>query len=73
VAQDNAAAVEPEAKGKLQLRNDKCRSASGGMTSGNAIAGKLNERNVPTARGGKWTHMQVGAILRPFGASASAA
>jgi DNA invertase Pin-like site-specific DNA recombinase len=37
-----------------------------GFTSHNAIAGKLNERNVPTARGGKWTHMQVGAILHPF-------
>ena len=35
-----------------------------GATSANAIAVKLNERNVPTARGGKWTHMQVGAILR---------
>ena len=42
-----------------------------GATSANAIAGKLNERNVRTARGGKWTHVQVGAILRPFeGASA---
>jgi DNA invertase Pin-like site-specific DNA recombinase len=42
-----------------------------GVTSLNAIAAKLNERNVRTARGGKWTHMQVGAILRPFeGASA---
>ena len=44
-----------------------------GFTSHNAIAGKLNERNVPTARGGKWTHMQVGAILHPFEASASVA
>jgi Resolvase, N terminal domain/Recombinase len=35
-------------------------------TSHNAIAGKLNERNVRTARGGKWTHVQVGAILHPF-------
>jgi hypothetical protein len=33
----------------------------------NAIAAKLNERNVRTARGGKWTHVQVGAILSPFG------
>jgi DNA invertase Pin-like site-specific DNA recombinase len=47
-----------------------------GAHSANAIATKLNERNVPTARGGKWTHMQVGAILHPFvevGASAAAA
>jgi DNA invertase Pin-like site-specific DNA recombinase len=42
-----------------------------GVTSHNAIAGKLNERRVPTARGGKWTHVQVGAVLRPFGASAA--
>jgi DNA invertase Pin-like site-specific DNA recombinase len=46
-----------------------------GITSHNAIAAKLNERNVATARGGKWTHVQVGAVLRPFadGAVASAA
>ena len=37
-----------------------------GATSHNAIAAKLNERNVKTARGGTWTHVQVGAILRPF-------
>jgi hypothetical protein len=37
--------------------------------SANAIAAKLNERNVKTARGGKWTHVQVGAILHPFEAS----
>ena len=37
-----------------------------GATSHNAIAAKLNERNVKTARGGIWTHVQVGAILRPF-------
>ena len=43
-----------------------------GATSHNAIAAKLNERNVRTARGGKWTHVQVGAILHPFVASAVA-
>jgi len=43
----------------------------GGATSANAIAAKLNERNVKTARGGKWTHVQVGAVLRPFDASAA--
>jgi len=37
-----------------------------GATSHNAIAAKLNERNVRTARGGVWTHVQVGAILHPF-------
>ena len=37
-----------------------------GVTSHNAIAAKLNERGVKTARGGVWTHVQVGAILRPF-------
>jgi len=34
-----------------------------GTTSHNAIAAKLNERNVRTARGGTWTHVQVGAIF----------
>jgi DNA invertase Pin-like site-specific DNA recombinase len=43
-----------------------------GFTSHNAIAGKLNERNIKTARGGKWTHMQVGAILYPFEESVAA-
>jgi hypothetical protein len=37
-----------------------------GATSHHAIAAKLNERNVRTARGGAWTHVQVGAILHPF-------
>jgi len=43
-----------------------------GATSHNAIAAELNKRNVKTARGGTWTHVQVGAILRPFEASAVA-
>jgi DNA invertase Pin-like site-specific DNA recombinase len=44
-----------------------------GATSHNAIAARLNERNVRTARGGTWTHVQVGAILHPFdGASVAA-
>jgi hypothetical protein len=34
-----------------------------GVTSKNVMAGKLNERNVPTARGGKWTLFQVGKAL----------
>jgi DNA invertase Pin-like site-specific DNA recombinase len=34
-----------------------------GHTSRNAIAGQLNVRRVATARGGRWTHMQVGQIL----------
>jgi DNA invertase Pin-like site-specific DNA recombinase len=34
-----------------------------GATSHNAIAGKLNARNVPTARGRKWSHVQVAAVL----------
>jgi len=37
-----------------------------GFTSHNAIAAKLNERNVRTARPGTWKHVQVGTILRPF-------
>ena len=40
-----------------------------GAMSHNAIAAKLNERNVRTARGGAWTHVQVGAILHPFAAA----
>jgi hypothetical protein len=39
------------------------RSLQRGGISNNAIAGQLNERNVKTARGGKWTHVQVGNIL----------
>jgi hypothetical protein len=35
-----------------------------GATSLNAIAAKLDERNVPTARSGRWTHVQVGAVLK---------
>jgi DNA invertase Pin-like site-specific DNA recombinase len=34
-----------------------------GATSHNAIAAKLNARNVRTARGRRWTHVQVGAVL----------
>jgi DNA invertase Pin-like site-specific DNA recombinase len=36
---------------------------AGGVTSHNAIAAKLNERKVKTARGGRWSHVQVGMIL----------
>jgi DNA invertase Pin-like site-specific DNA recombinase len=43
-----------------------------GATSHNAIAAKLNERNVKTARGGTWTHVQVGAILHPFEVASAA-
>jgi ABC transporter substrate binding protein len=42
-----------------------------GAASHNAIAAKLNERNVCTARGGAWTHVQVGAILHPFGGASA--
>jgi DNA invertase Pin-like site-specific DNA recombinase len=34
-----------------------------GASSANAIAGKLNERKVQTRCGGRWSHVQVGAIL----------
>jgi DNA invertase Pin-like site-specific DNA recombinase len=36
---------------------------NGGLVSANAIAGKLNERKIPTRRGGRWTHVQVSALL----------
>jgi DNA invertase Pin-like site-specific DNA recombinase len=34
-----------------------------GVTSHNALAKKLNERNVPTRRGRRWTHVQIAAAL----------
>jgi DNA invertase Pin-like site-specific DNA recombinase len=34
-----------------------------GYTSHNAIASQLNARKVATARGGRWTHVQVRQIL----------
>jgi DNA invertase Pin-like site-specific DNA recombinase len=34
-----------------------------GHVSANAIASKLNERGVQSRRGGRWSHVQVGAIL----------
>jgi hypothetical protein len=34
-----------------------------GHKSNNAIAGQLNVRKVATARGGRWTHVQVRQIL----------
>lgn len=34
-----------------------------GITSARGIARELDARNVPTARGGKWTAVQVGALL----------
>jgi adenine/guanine phosphoribosyltransferase-like PRPP-binding protein len=33
-----------------------------GFTSDAAIAAQLNARNVPTARGKEWTHVQVGKV-----------
>jgi DNA invertase Pin-like site-specific DNA recombinase len=36
---------------------------AGGVISHNAIAAKLNERRVKTARSGRWSHVQVGMIL----------
>lgn len=35
-----------------------------GITSANAIAHRLNDRGVMTARGGKWTHVQVDAATQ---------
>ena len=34
-----------------------------GVKSRAALAAALNARKVPTARGGRWSHVQVGAIL----------
>jgi hypothetical protein len=41
-----------------------------GASSHNVIAAKLNERG--PARGGVWTHVQVGAILHPFEVASAA-
>ena len=38
-----------------------------GAVSQEAIAAKLNERKVPTARGGKWRHSQVAAVIARAG------
>ena len=35
----------------------------GGATSANAIAARLNERKIATRRGGRWSHVQVAALL----------
>ena len=40
-----------------------------GHTSCNAIAGQLNARKVATARGGRWTHVQVRQIINRAGGS----
>jgi hypothetical protein len=61
--------AEQEAAGLNRSAAFCCRSGQPWPT---AIAAKLNERNVRTARGGKWTHVQVGAILHPFVAGAAA-
>jgi len=37
--------------------------APSGVKSRAALAAALNARKVPTARGGIWSHVQVGAIL----------
>ena len=34
-----------------------------GITTQNGIAAALNARGVPTARGGAWSHVQVGRLL----------
>jgi len=38
-----------------------------GAKSNAAIAAKLNERRAPTARGGKWAHVQVAAVIARAG------
>ena len=46
-----------------------------GCESLRAIAAALEERGIPTARGGKWSSVQVGRLLeaaRPFDATAGA-
>ena len=51
--------------------------AAGGCESLRAIAPGLEERGIPTARGGKWSAVQVSRLLEaarsPFGASVAVA
>jgi len=42
---------------------------AGGAGSHTSIAAKLNETKVPTARGGKWAHVQVAAVMARAAAS----
>ena len=35
-----------------------------GVTSQRGIARELNRRGIPASRGGAWSHVQVGALLR---------
>ncbi len=35
-----------------------------GITSNNGIAAALNQRSVKTDRGGRWTHVQVAAVIK---------
>jgi hypothetical protein len=35
-----------------------------GVTSQRGIARELNRRGIPAPRGGAWSHMQAGALLR---------
>jgi len=50
---------------------------AGGCESLRAIAAGLEERGIPTARGGKWSAVQVSRLLEaarsPFGASVAVA
>jgi DNA invertase Pin-like site-specific DNA recombinase len=34
-----------------------------GATTASTVAARLNDRKSPTRRGGRWTHVQVGAML----------
>jgi DNA invertase Pin-like site-specific DNA recombinase len=73
VAAKGSAAIQ--AKGMARARDLKpvlleCFAA--GITSQNGIARELTARRIPTPRGGRWTNVQVGALLRRMEALAGA-
>ena len=41
-----------------------------GITSQNGLARALNAAGIPAARGGQWSNVQVGALLRRLEAAA---
>jgi hypothetical protein len=46
-----------------------CEIRAAGAKSNAVIAAKLNERRVPTARSGIWTHVQVRSVISRGGPS----
>jgi Recombinase len=65
VAGLGAAAVRAKAQARAaDLRPVLGQLLAEGVTGQRAIAQALNDRDIPTARGGRWSHGTVGALLR---------